>query len=116
VPDGGVCQDGACYVPEECRTDSDCRAGATCMCSATARGASEGEHHNRLNWCVPTQCASDADCSGFACSATPGPCGWEGFYCHTANDACDGDADCGRDEACKYRLGRWACADRGDCE
>jgi hypothetical protein len=60
-----------------CVRDEDCAPGTICMC-----GASTGE-------CVPSDCITDADCSGLLCASSN-----SGFACQTASDECMVSADC----------------------
>jgi hypothetical protein len=99
-----------------CFTSSDCASGKSCGCGdLTSESA---------NVCVPSNCSVDTDCGpeGY-CSPTLdetcGPYGGEyaGVYCHTPQDECFNDSDCGADGAsfgssyCVYFLetGKWAC-------
>jgi hypothetical protein len=64
-----------------CETDSDCRPGYACYCGMVA------------NTCVPTNCASDADCGGeLLCASyyvTVNQCSFAlGFACQLPDDDC----------------------------
>lgn len=104
---------------DECFSDSECATGGPCACGG-AYGP-EGP-----NTCMPGNCQSDADCGNDGyCSPTQGDCGSYsgiiGYYCHTPQDTCIDDADCGPRENqgpgyCMYRpeLGHWQCG-YGQC-
>lgn len=68
----GQCQYG-------CVRDENCASGTICTC------------FELTGQCVPSGCATDADCNGFLCASrsTYGP-----FTCQTASDECMTDADC----------------------
>jgi hypothetical protein len=79
---------------DECFTDADCGApGGVCACGGSSSYADN-------NVCLSGDCKTDADCgaAGF-CSPTFGSCGsYSGvvsYYCHTPQDECVDDADCG---------------------
>src|SRR5262249_2411601 len=111
--DGGplraFCHDGTCRV-DQCLADSECATGQVCFCAPT-RGT--GLH---FNYCQDSPCAVDAACGpGGVCSPSyAGGCGvLDAYYCHTAADTCQTDADCcvGNTQRCSYQpmLGHWAC-------
>jgi hypothetical protein len=97
---------------DTCFSDADCGA-AVCAC-ATSDGA---------NHCLTANCHVDTDCpsiggnvTGF-CSPSLGSCGnysgTVGYFCHTADDECTNDADCGGASAyCQYErtIGHWRCS------
>jgi hypothetical protein len=118
----GRCQDfrgtSACTY-DECAVDADCSSSGPCAC--------EGAFWSDANACLPGNCRIDADCSGGGgyCSPTFGDCGnYSGviaYYCHTPEDNCIDDSDCGGNEMqgpgyCMYRpeLGHWECG-YGQC-
>ena len=88
-------------VLDACTADADCKKGSRCECDREAP-----------NYCLPSNCDSDAECSGLACADAP-----SGRYCRTKNDQCARDADCPpKDrfiERCDYDLGAsaWRCVD-----
>jgi len=107
---------------DECLTDSDCARDAgtgsgVCACASGFRSDN--------NICLVGNCRTDTDCgtSGY-CSPSLGDCGkyggptaYTGYYCHTPDDECVDDADCGGDSGysspyCAYSEinGHWACS------
>lgn len=98
---------------DECFTDADCAANEVCSC--------DGDGPGGANVCVPSECHTNSDCTSGACSPSygclegGGPVGW---YCRTAADLCDVDAECtaGIGGRCAYEAARglWAC-DYGIC-
>ncbi|MCA9550305.1 MAG: hypothetical protein KC933_09735 [Myxococcales bacterium] len=95
---------------DACLQDSDCEH--VCEC--------EGGFGSDHNICLQTgNCNVDADCgAGGFCSPSYGDCGdYSGtvaYYCHTAQDECVDDADCGGYPwYCGYDPvgGRWRCSD-----
>ena len=112
----GNTHDGWYCTYDECFTNDDC-TGENMVCNC------EGGFRSDNNVCVPGDCQTDADCGadGF-CSPTLGDCGHYtgpvGFYCHTCDDECIDDADCGgsgefANPYCAYSpiVGRWVCQD-----
>jgi hypothetical protein len=102
--DGWYCSYDACFQ------DSDCTY--VCLC--------EGGFRSDANACMQSgNCKVDADCGGGGfCSPTYGRCGdYSGtvaFYCHTAQDDCVDDTDCGGyPNYCAYDpvVGKWTCKD-----
>jgi hypothetical protein len=99
---------------DECTTDAECKGGV-CSCAPATREWSGGSR----NVCVPANCHTDADCGDKgACSPTVNDCGSfygvQGYYCHTAADACTVDAECvqgSNQGACYYapEVGHWTC-------
>lgn len=95
---------------DACKTDSDCPAQQTCACHTSPYVGQTG------NTCVPGECRVDADCGSQGdCSPTTsvGQCGQfnlVGYYCHTKQDECVNDSDCG-DKTCAYSAqdARWTC-------
>lgn len=112
----GNSHDGWNCTYDECTTDDDCGAGAgICSC--------EGAFRADANRCLSTNgCRVDSDCGGGAgfCSPTLGGCGHfdktVGYFCHTPQDECVDDADCGGPGApgsyCAYdkTVARWKCS------
>lgn len=101
---------------DTCSADADCRGGqendrGPCVCGTG------GE----VNRCLSGNCSTDADCGkGGWCSPSYGfECGYEdgqSYWCHTTDDLCNDDGDCGdggepRAE-CRYdpNTKRWACS------
>jgi hypothetical protein len=105
--DGG--QKFFCRV-DECFADADCEGGDVCQCPGDGGGLGSR--------CLPGNCRVDADCgAGGFCSPSHDDCGrfsgFDGYYCHTAQDECNSDADCGSEygDLCIYepQAGRWVC-------
>jgi len=73
--------------------------------------------------CVEANCHTDADCgsNGYCSPTVDSECGsfygTVGFYCHTCDDTCTDDTDCGNGQPgspyCAYdpTVGHWACGD-----
>jgi len=82
-----------CYCAYPCATDADCDDGTLCLCGIDVDNVPLVPH------CIPTDCDSDADCEeGFSCALAVGNdgCGWnQRMACHTAQDTCTTNADCG---------------------
>jgi hypothetical protein len=96
---------------DQCFDDGGCDDGG-CIC---------GEGDFAANQCMRGDCQVDSDCgdSGW-CSPTLGDCGrYSGiiaYYCHTVEDECVNDSDCGESEFDGYcafnpAAGYWACSD-----
>jgi hypothetical protein len=113
---GGAGQSGASSCRcDECNSDQDCGPTGVCACE----GADPGQTGTVGDFCVSANCRVDADCGpGGFCSPT-----WfsqfavlviEGYYCHTPNDQCHDDSDCGSSR-CSYSLeaGLWICFNNG---
>jgi hypothetical protein len=117
LPDGGVAK------RSECETDDDCDAGHVCRCATSIV---------RWTQCVPSNCASAADCDGRECGGQHFPCGELGaFACRTEEDECRVGETCppgwSRDgqqwlvgagaQFCGGGTQRWRCSYwDGDCE
>jgi hypothetical protein len=119
--DNGRCSgnghDGWQCTYDNCFADSDCSSAASgepqlCQC--------EGGFRSDNNVCLPGDCRVDADCgeAGY-CSPSLGPCGnytkVAAYYCHTPDDECTDDSDCGASGASAYcafapTVGRWRCS------
>jgi hypothetical protein len=94
VYNNGVCGEpcaptvpsSAC-VYDACAVDTDCPGGSVCLC---------GQGGPVANACSPVgNCRVDADCPSGYCSASVDGCGgFNGFFCHTATDECNNNADC----------------------
>ena len=102
---------------DTCFDDSACEAGP-CSC----RGATGGVGSGGQNHCTAGNCQTDSDCGprGY-CSPSQGSCGeyggTVGYYCHTCEDECTDDADCGGYPShCDFNevAGRWQC-EEGQC-
>jgi hypothetical protein len=110
----GNTHDGWRCTYDSCFADSDCAdAAAACEC--------EGGFRSDHNVCLPGNCRTDGDCATGYCSPTFGSCGdytgTVGYFCHTCEDECLDDADCGGDGSwgapyCMFEptLGRWTCS------
>jgi hypothetical protein len=105
---GGPIEDCQCTY-DTCMHDTDCPTGELCACHGSPYVGGDG------NTCVQGNCRVDSDCgSGGYCSPsynTMSCGGLAGYYCHTPNDTCLDDTDCGAgDEVCTYLSGKWQCA------
>jgi hypothetical protein len=107
---GGVLECSCTY--DTCTGDATCPTNQTCACHGAPYTDGQG------NTCVPGNCRVDADCgTGGYCSPTYNlnSCGsLGGYYCHTPQDQCINDTDCGGangPELCIYSGtdGRWEC-------
>lgn len=110
----GNSHDGWYCTYDACAEDSECGGGKVCLCG--------GGWRSDNNVCLAGNCQTDADCgdTGF-CSPTQGDCGeyggTVGFYCHTCDDECVDDSDCGDGDpwgsTCRYNpaAGKWTCSD-----
>lgn len=91
---------------DECFSDNDCMPNQVCACDGGYGGG---------NACIDANCHVDSDCAGRACAPSLGDCGHYfppvGYYCHTAADTCNTDADC-PGGYCAYMpaLGHWTCS------
>jgi hypothetical protein len=99
-------------VYDTCYQDSDCAADHVCQCQYDG------------NWCIPAECATDADCgpAGFCSRPIIDPaCGISGAYggwsCHTAADTCLDNSDCNPGSFCVKVIatGRWECRQLSFC-
>ena len=102
---------------DQCLSDADCSDNVPCECRTS-------ESAQDANLCAAGgNCRIDADCgpSGYCSPSEIGelcacegsrPCGEHGYFCHTPNDTCFEDEDCGLGEECSYVLlsQSWACA------
>jgi hypothetical protein len=100
---------------DECFSDADCGGVAVCACRI--------DESFGFNRCFQGNCRVDADCPGGYCSPsgvhiysscmTGISAGSIGFFCHTPEDECIDDADCGMPDAaaCLFDVSstRWAC-------
>ena len=131
VPDG-VCKsdadctdgdNGRCIWPysgdniciyDECFEDADCGGANVCACRVKEAFG--------VNVCYHGNCQLDADCgAGGYCSPSGivGPtctmgigAGSVGYFCHTAQDECTDDADCGGESyVCLFSVdaAHWVC-------
>ena len=85
--DGWQCTYDQCFADDEC-------GGSVCAC--------DGGWRSGANVCLGGDCQTDADCGeGGFCSPSYGDCGEYGgvvaYYCHTCEDECYDDSDCGED-------------------
>lgn len=122
----GECVDGVngrCIWPyggenvcqyDECFSDADCGGARACEC--------RNEAVFGVNRCYAGNCRTDSDCGGGYCSPsavhvfpncmTDIAPGSVGFFCHTEDDECTDDADCGQDSAaCIFSVDalHWVC-------
>ena len=97
---------------DECLTDAECAIeGGAGVC------ACEGSWLGDANACYGGNCRTNLDCDTGYCSPSFGDCGdysgFENYYCHTFEDECIDDADCGGGGAyCAFmpQRGVWACS------
>jgi hypothetical protein len=105
---------------DTCMQDANCPTGDTCACHGSAYTDGEG------NVCVPGNCRVDADCgAGGYCSPSVDTMGCgggvAGYYCHTPQDQCVNDSDCGEggggEGVCVFSTsaGYWQCTVLGVC-
>jgi len=111
--DGWQCTYDNCFADADCASSSSAEP-RLCMC--------EGGVRSDNNVCLPGNCRLDADCgTGGYCSPSLGSCGnyskVVGYYCHTPDDECVDDADCGGGAAsalayCAFMptIGHWKCS------
>ena len=113
IPTGCVC------TYDACANDSACQTGQTCACHGSPYTYGNG------NSCVPGDCRVDGDCGGGGGYCSPSynvmSCGaLAGYYCHTPQDTCIDDTDCGSSQGpsvCSYSTatGSWQCHMQGLC-
>lgn len=91
-----------CILLDACLADADCKSGQRCECD-----------RDGPNYCLASNCDSDAECAGLACSTAH-----SGRFCHTKGDRCARDADCtttkpGWSSRCDYDVAAttWQCVD-----
>jgi len=102
---------GCSCTYDTCTGDSDCMAGQLCACHGGAYAEGQG------NTCMPGNCRVDSDCgtNGYCSPTAGGGCGGvSGYYCHTPQDQCVNDTDCGGQSgfsSCQWSSGqdRWTC-------
>lgn len=95
---------------DACQMDTDCPTGQLCVCH-------DSPYSYGGNTCMPGNCRVDSDCGvGGYCSPAHGTtsnCGYvSGYYCHTRQDDCTNDSDCGGGlEVCTWSSAdsRWTC-------
>jgi hypothetical protein len=97
--------------------DTDCATGQACACHGSPYTFGAG------NTCLAGNCRVDSDCGpGNYCSPSydVSSCGsLLGYFCHTPNDQCVDDSDCGDFVAgvCAYSAasGSWQCHLQAGC-
>jgi hypothetical protein len=102
---------------DSCAGDGACGAGEVCACHGSSYTQGAG------NTCVPGNCRVDSDCGSHGyCSPTTSSttCGSvTGYYCHTPDDQCVDDSDCGGAgfDICGWSTtdSRWECQMGGVC-
>lgn len=104
------CSYDGCFTDEDCGGSTQAGSGGACICAAP--GLNRAGHG-----CISGNCRIDADCgpNGY-CSENDvfERCGGvieQALYCHTSQDTCVDDTDCGVEERCVYQQDatRWAC-------
>ena len=98
---------------DECSQDSDC--GSVGICSCRLKSAFG------VNVCHQGNCVVDGDC-GVAGYCSPSALlfpncmmgispGSVGYFCHTPQDGCTDDEDCGESSTCLFKVEsmRWSC-------
>jgi len=110
--DGWHCTYDACFADADCPTVDD--GPRLCACGAGDRSDN--------NVCLTGNCRVDADCGAAGyCSPSLGSCGnyfgFEGYFCHTPDDECSDDSDCGAGGSygapyCAFMpsTGHWQCS------
>jgi hypothetical protein len=108
--------DGWRCAYDMCSNDAAC-TGGVCACNGASRGTT--------NVCLAGNCRLDSACGGNGyCSPTLGSCGHydkaSAYYCHTPEDECVNDDDCGGGSGgayCAYEpaVGHWKCS-TSECE
>jgi hypothetical protein len=91
---------------DACLTDGDCGMNMVCQCyTPIATGC--GQPALLGNFCVTGNCRVDADCGQDGFCVPQIVCGSvSGYYCQTAADACEQNADCqdaGQGEQCIHQ-------------
>jgi hypothetical protein len=112
---GGTTQSQNTCSYDACQSDSDCHGGV-CDCRENPINGSSSSDSPTV--CLTGNCHVDSDCGGGGyCSPSPAPgCGatsWFGYFCHTPNDQCVDDVDCGDGSGyCAYdgTASRWLCS------
>ena len=110
----------ACESPTSCATDSDCADDQACICSSGFYNGADFLDFALDTRCYPAGCRSDADCGEYTC-APDIPCGTVSeLRCHTPNDECTRNVDCGNmpgGTACGWNSAesRWTCLPEVDC-
>ncbi len=92
---------------DKCFDDSDCANNAVCLCRDPSDGVG-------ANYCAPPgTCRVDSDCSENDYCSPSQAHEWCGpFYaCHTPNDECVNDEDCGTNTHCDFDVNsmHWVC-------
>lgn len=111
ITGGGRMAPHADCVYDACFKDADCGERSACSC---------GGRPGAANRCVGGNCATDADCGGGYCSPSYGTScgpfgGYAGNFCHTADDECTSDDECGEKKGqrgyCAWfpEIGHWKC-------
>jgi hypothetical protein len=102
---GGILEaGGTCSCVYGCQTDSDCADGEICRCGGDSLGL--------YTECIQAGCTVDSDCPvGEICGLSPDICAPGGFLlaCTTANDLCEGNADCPA-PPCMFNTDHWECS------
>lgn len=89
---------------DRCFADSDCEPRQTCSC-----GARSATDPGLAHACVSAYCMTDAECAGGYCRRTP-----NGNICHTFEDECAEETNCGAGMICDREggpmgTGAWRC-------
>ena len=104
---GGYATFDSCACQYPCSTDGDCGYGEICLCHGTL------DHSPPVAQCVPSTCATGANCSSGACGVTSlDVCGIKTLAagaCRTEDDTCQTDADCGNGNCFAGPAG-WSCS------
>lgn len=103
-----------CYAP--CATDADCGADEVCFCASRPPSSHSIMY---INTCLPSECDGPDDCGGERCGVALDVCrGAASQRCHTPDDTCGDDGDCGGGEQCTYdeAEARWTCQEEASCE
>ena len=106
----------SCECVHVCNGDGDCGAGESCLCTSGYLTPG-GSVLDVPGSCLPSTCASSADCDGEPCGMYIDICQQpSGFACHTEADLCRWDSDCAGDELCTFDGSGWGCRQYADCE
>jgi hypothetical protein len=97
---------------DECFSDADCGNGGVCRCS--------GNRGTDATYCLMGNCSVDSECDSGYCSpslswACPNFPDTAGYFCHTPEDECVNNLECGSQAKCVFapKEKRWMCVTGG---